>query len=118
MASKLDTFLSDQGIDPRRVLTASRQEERLTRTDRQIRAARARAGAKAKGDDKPKAAEAPVEGAPQPSGRTGRSLTERALRAARAGAKLPGPIKSRIVRAVNRILAQRGKDTVDVRALF
>jgi hypothetical protein len=112
MASKFQQFLDDNKIDPRRVLVASRQLERLRPEDRQVRLAkrRARSGeGKPEGDAAEKAAQKP---------RTGRPITDRLMNEARTGKTLAGPAKTRLLRAVNRVLEQKKKDPVDLRALF
>jgi hypothetical protein len=111
MASKFEQFLKDQKIDPRRVLVASRQVERLRPEDRRIKLEKRRgAAAAASGDggDKP---------AP-PKPRSGRTVTGRLLSQAQAGKKVSGAAKTRLLRAVNRVLEQKKKDAVDLRALF
>jgi hypothetical protein len=105
MASKFSQFLKDNGIDPRRVLVASNQVERLRPEDRQLKLARRRAkgGAQASEAAKP---------------RSGRSVTPRLLDAASNGKALPGPAKTRLLRAVNRLLEQKKKNSVELKALF
>jgi hypothetical protein len=112
MASKFVQFLTDQGIDPRRVLTASRAIERLRPEDRKIKLEKRRAKEEdaPAGDDKDKQ--------PLPKPRSGRAVTERLLREASAGKPVSGPAKQRLLRAVNRVLAQKKQDAVDLRALF
>jgi len=106
--TKLKTFLDDNKIDQRRVLIASKQLEKLRREDRQIKLAQAKAR---KSDD----AKAP-EGLGKP--RTGRPVTEVGLNSALEGDKVSGPMKSRILRAVNRVLEQKKKDPVTIDTLF
>jgi hypothetical protein len=112
MASKFLQFLTDQGIDPRRVLTASRAIERLRPEDRQIKLAKRRARA----EDAPAGGDKDQQPPPKP--RSGRVVTERLLREASAGMTLSGPAKNRLLRAVNRVLEQKKKDPVELRALF
>ncbi len=109
MASKFAEFLKENKIDERRVLISSRKLETLRPEDRRLRAARAK-----KGDEKKEeSAEAPAKP------RSGRPVTPRLLAAAAGGdKKISGPAKTRLLRAVNRILEQRKKDAVDLRALF
>jgi hypothetical protein len=108
MATKLAGFLATNKIDPRRLIAASRSIERLRPDDRAIRLARRRKG-KEGGD----AGEAP-KGKP----RSGRPVTARLISDASAGKAIAGPAKTRLLRAVNRILEQRKKDPVDLRTLF
>jgi hypothetical protein len=106
MASKFQQYLSDNKIDPRRVLVASRLVERLRPEDRAVRLARRRS----KKD----------ENAEKPTGkpRSGRPVTEPLLALALAGKPLTGPAKTRLLRAVNRVLEQKKKDPADLKALF
>lgn len=110
MASKFEQFLKDQKIDARRVVVASRQIERLRAEDRRLKLERRRGASAAAegGDDRP--------ATPKP--RSGRPVTSRLLGQARAGEKVSGPAKTRLLRAVNRVLEQKKKDPVDLRALF
>jgi hypothetical protein len=112
MASKFAQFLSDKGIDPRRVPVASRAIERLRPQDRRIRLERKRAKSQegGGGGDKDKT--------PAAKPRSGRVVTMRLLREASEGKRISGPAKQRLVRAINRILEQKKKDPVDLRALF
>jgi hypothetical protein len=112
MASKFSEFLQSKKIDPRRVLIASRQVERLRPEDRRIKLAQ-----RAKGDDAPKKKSEP-EAEPQPRRRSGRSVTEKLLREAAEGKPISGAAKTRLLRAVNRLLEQKKQDAVDLRALF
>ena len=112
MASKFAEFLEKSKIDPRRILVASRQIERLRREDRAIKLAKKKGGdeSSAGGDEEKK--EAP------PKPRSGRPVTDRLLAAAQEGAKVPGPAKQRLLRAVNRVLEQKKQKPTDLRALF
>lgn len=111
MASKFADYIQQNKIDPRRLIIASKQIETLQPEDRAIRlkertARRSEDGMSAemkKNRTKP---------------RTGRPVTDRAMQAAIAGKDLTGPQKTRIVRAVNRVLEQRKLPVIDVRALF
>jgi len=49
---------------------------------------------------------------------SGRPVTQRALDAVLTGGGVSGPTKSRILRAVNRILEQKKQEPVDLKALF
>jgi len=106
MANKFSEFLKTHAIDERRVLAASREIERLRPEDRALRLARRQARA--------------TEGAEKPAGkpRSGRPVTGRLLAKARAGQPVPGPAKTRLLRAVNRVLEQKKKDPIDLRILF
>lgn len=111
MASKIEAFLKEKKIDPRRLLVASTRIERLTREDRSVRLKRHQ-GRKTEDAAKKKAA------TETPKPRSGRPLTPRALEAALTGAPLSGPQKTRLLRAVNRVLEQKKESPVDLRALF
>lgn len=108
MASKLESFLNENKINDKRLIAASRQLERLRPEDRSIRlkqkqARKSEDGKKPEGLDKP---------------RSGRALTAPGVARALRGDKVSGPMKTRILRAVNRILEQRKKPGVGLDALF
>ena len=110
MASKFAQFLTDNKIDPRRIASASRELERLRPEDRAKRRARRKAK---KSDAKP------AEGAEKPTKpRSGRPATDRVLTAASAGKPISGPAKTRLLRAVNRLLEQKKKSATDLKSLF
>ena len=50
--------------------------------------------------------------------RTGRPVTPRLLNDAKAGKAVSGPAKTRITRAVNRILEQKKEKAVELKSLF
>ncbi len=111
MASKFSEFIQKSKIDPRRLMIASRQIEKLRPEDRAVRLAKrlARSSeAAADGDGKTEAKKP----------RTGRPVTTRLMRQAEDGRPISGPAKQRLLRAVNRILEQKKKDPTDLRALF
>lgn len=105
MASKFAEFLQSNKIDPRRVLSASAGLEHLRPEDRNLRLLKRKA--RETGGEKP---------AQKP--RSGRRVTAPLLDKAVEGKPVPGPAKTRILRAINHILTQRKKDPVDLRALF
>lgn len=109
MTTKLDDFLQKNKIDPRRLLAVSKRIERLQPPDRAIRLRRRLA----KGE-----AAAATAGEKPEKPRSGRPVTAPLLARAQAGKALSGSSKTRILRAVNRILQNRKKDAVDLRALF
>ena len=100
MASKITEFLAEKKIDARRVLIASAKIERLLPEDRAIR-------------QKERVARRSEDGFTEEMKKsrvkphTGRPVT-----------KQTGPQKTRILRAVNRILEQRKQEPVDLRAIF
>jgi len=105
--SKLAEFLKNHKIDPRRVRVASKELERLRPEDRALRLKKRRS----------RAAEA-AKGEAGPKPRSGRSVTAPLLERALTGKAVAGPAKTRILRAVNRVLEQKKKDAVDLRVLF
>ncbi len=112
MSTKFQAFLSEKKIDPRRVIAASHDLERLRPEDRAIRLAK-RAARKSEDPEKKK-----KEGLAAKKPRTGRPVTDRAIAAAMTGKSVSGPVKTRILKAVNHILGQKKQDPVDLRALF
>lgn len=113
MSSKFTQFLEKNKIDPRRVRAASRELERLRSEDRAAKLAKRRA----KAGEAPAAAADGEKSAPKKP-RSGRPITQRVIQAAVAGKPVPGPAKTRLVRAVNHILAQKKQEAVDLRAIF
>ena len=110
MASKFAQFLTDNKIDPRRLRAASRALERMRPEDRKNKLLRRTAK---------KAETKPAEGAEKPAKpRTGRPATGRLLEAATAGKPVSGPAKTRLLRAVNRVLEQKKKSPAELKALF
>ncbi len=111
MATKFEDFLKEKKIDPRRILVASAEIERLIPEDRAIKLAKRAAR---KSDDPAKK----KEGLAGKKPRTGRPVTERAIAAAVAGKQISGPQKSRILRALNHVLTQKKQETVELSAIF
>jgi hypothetical protein len=111
--SRFAEFLSTEKIDPRRLIAASRQLEKLRPEDRAIRLQKRLS----KGKEAPAAADGAAAAAPKKP-RTGRPVTQRVVSAASSGGSLTGPQKSRLLRAVNHVLGQKKKDPVDLRKLF
>ncbi|MBE7481781.1 MAG: hypothetical protein HS104_17605 [Polyangiaceae bacterium] len=105
MASKFQQFLTDNQLDTRRLLIASQHVESLQPEDRAARLAK-RQGVKPEGEEKPA------------KRRSGRPVTPRLLAQALAGKPVTGPAKTRLLRAVNRLLEQKKKDPADLRKLF
>lgn len=118
MSSKFSKFLEENQIDSRRLLVASVAIERLKRADRLAKAA-AKSKPK-KGDEEAKASEgeASAPAAEPRSLPTGRPVTRELLVRATAGAKIPSRAKSRLLRAVNRVLVQKKQGEVELKALF
>jgi hypothetical protein len=108
MATKFAQFLQDNKIDSRRIIVASQELERLRPEDRKLRQAR-----RAAKTDKP------AEGAEKPAKpRSGRAVTQRLIDAVSVGKPVSGPAKTRLVRALNRVLEQKKKTVVELRAIF
>jgi hypothetical protein len=110
MATKIEDFLKEKKIDPRRLLAASAEIEHFRPEDRKIRWEKRSAR---KGEDAAKKKEAAAK-----KPRSGRPVTQRALTAALTGKTLSGPSKTRILRAVNYLLGQKKSEPVELVALF
>lgn len=106
--SKLNDYLKQQNIDPRRLLIASRDLEALRPEDRATRLAKK----KARGGD-----ESAKEAASKKP-RSGRPVSEPTLARALAGDAVSGAAKTRLLRAVNAVLAQKKKGEASLRDLF
>jgi len=109
MASKFAGFLEAKKIDPRRVASASHAIEKLRPEDRALKLKKRNSKQAEGGGEKTEAATKP---------RSGRPVTAQLLRKALGGQPLTGPGKTRLLRAVNRILEQKKQDPVDIRVLF
>jgi hypothetical protein len=114
MSSRFSEFLTAEQIDPRRLLVASRQLERLRPEDRAIKLKK-RLGKK--NGDAASAKDGEAKEAP-PKRRSGRNVTPRLLQTAQAGGSLSGTQKTRLLRALNHVLGQKKKDPVDIRKVF
>jgi hypothetical protein len=104
--SKLQTFLSTNKLNLKRLLVVSHNLETLKKADRDVKLQRRRnkkEGAEKKETAKP---------------RSGRAVTPRALTNALSGTAVSGPTKQRILRAVNFLLEQKKKDKVELKTLF
>jgi hypothetical protein len=110
MSTKFSTFLEDNKIDPRRLLVTSKRLERLGPADRRIKLDKQKA----------KGGSAPAEGEKQapPKPKSGRPVTPRLIAAASSGKSITGPAKTRLLRAVNRVLELKKKPAADLKALF
>ena len=107
--SKLGDYLTKNKIHPNRVVTASKEIERLQPPDRELAAKK-----KAMKDGKVDKDEAVLKQKP----RSGRPVTGATMTKAIAGQTINGPTKTRIVRAVNAVLAQKKKGEIGLRDLF
>jgi hypothetical protein len=112
MSTKFAKFLEESKINQLRLQAASRQLERLTKEDRafvsEVARKRALAGRK-------EAANVAVE---KKKLHSGRPVTPRLITDANLGKPVSGTAKTRLLRAVNRVLEQRKKPAVTIRDLF
>ena len=111
MATKFADFLTEKKIDTRRVIAASRTLEKLRVEDRKTRLATAWAR-------KPAPAPNTTPAGEPTTPRRGRPVTQRAIDAATVGKTVSGPTKTRILRAINRVLEQKKLEKVELVALF
>ena len=111
MATKIQDFLTEKKIDPRRILAASAEIERLRLEDRKIRLAK-RAHRKSEDAAKKK------EGLAAQKPRSGRPVKQEAINAAFAGKQISGPQKTRILRALNHVLEQKKLEKIELAAIF
>lgn len=106
--SKLQDYLTQQNIDPRRLLSASHALEASRPEDRATRLAKK----KAKGGDE--SAKAAAENKP----RSGKPLSKPTLDRALAGRAVSGAAKTRVLRALNSVLVQKSKPEANLRDVF
>ena len=107
--TKFGAFLAKSKLDGRRLLNVSHDLEKLRPEDRAIRLARKIA----KGEDKK-----PAPDAEKKKPRSGRPITPRTIAAALGGKPLAGPIKTRLLRAVNKLLEQKKQEPIKLDVLF
>jgi hypothetical protein len=105
--SKFAQLITSKKLDVRRILAASHKLETLHHEDRVIKLAKR----------KPKEGEEKAEKETRKP-RSGRPVTQRALNAALSGGKLSGPVKTRLLKAVNHVLEQKKQEKVELKALF
>ena len=105
--SKLQTFLTQNKLNTKRLLAVSHALETLSKEDRTLKLERRR-GRKQEGGEKKEVAKP----------RSGRAVTPRTLTSALSGVAVSGPSKQRILRAVNFLLEQKKKDKVELKTLF
>lgn len=110
--SKLSDYLTQHKIDARRVLGSSKSLEALRPEDRAIRLARVVAK---DGDEK---AKEKVKELAAKKRRSGRVLSAPALQRALVGKPVARKTRSRIVRALNAVLAQKKKGEASATDLF
>jgi hypothetical protein len=109
MATKFQDLITTKKLDARRIIAASQKLEKLHREDRAIRLAQRKAR---RSEDKKK------EGLATQKPRTGRPVTQPAIDAALAGKELAGPVKTRLLRAVNHLLEQKKQEPMKLADLF
>ncbi len=107
--TKIADVLKTKGVDPRRVIVASRKLETRTAEDTALVAKK-----KAMKDGKAEKDDAVLAQKP----RSGRPVTGATMAKALEGRPLSGPAKTRITRAVNAVLAQKKKPETTLRELF
>jgi hypothetical protein len=112
MATKFAQFIQDNKIDPRRLIATSKRMERLRPTDRRTKLLKSQA----KASGKPAGEEGDKKALEKPH--SGRPVTPRLIQDASGGKAVSGAAKTRLLRAVNRVLEQAKKSPVDLRALF
>jgi hypothetical protein len=107
--SKLSDFITQNAIHPNRIILASRDLERRRPEDKELVRKK-----KLMKEGKLEKDEATLAKKP----RSGRPVTHAALHKAMRGQTVSGPTKTRIVRAVNAVLARKKKPEVTLRDLF
>lgn len=109
MSTKFSEFLSSKGIDARRLVSASKEIEKHQADDKALVAKK-----KAMKEGKlEKDAEVQKQ-----KPRSGRPVTMPSLTKAMTGRPVTGATKTRIVRAVNAVLAQKKKGEATLKDLF
>jgi len=109
MATKFAQFLQDNKIDPRRIVVASQELERLRPEDRKVKLQKRAAK---------KAGTKPAEGEKPAERRSGRAVTPRLLQSVTEGKPVSGPAKTRLLRALNHVLTTKKKAVVELKAVF
>jgi hypothetical protein len=107
--SNFKEYLDKQGIDPRRVLVASKKIESLRPEDRTIKLLLR---------NKKKDENAKKEEGVREKRRSGRPVTGPMLNRAIKGDGLSGAAKTRILRAINEVLKQKKKQEASLTDLF
>ena len=109
MATKFAQFLQDNKIDPRRIVVASQELERLRPEDRKVKHQKSAAK---------KAGTKPAEGEKPAKPRSGRAVTPRLIESVTVGKPVSGPAKTRLLRALNHVLVTKKKTAVELKAVF
>lgn len=107
--TKFAQFIAAKKLDRRRIVVASSQIEAVLPEDRTIRLNKRLARGAENPDPATKETRKP---------HSGRPVTDRAIDAALIGKAVSGPTKTRILRAVNRLLEQKKQEKVELRTLF
>jgi hypothetical protein len=107
--TKFAQFIASKKLDRRRIVVASHEVEKLLPEDRAIKLNKRRARGAENAEGTAKETRKP---------RSGRPVTNRAIDAALVGKAVSGPTKTRILRAVNRLLEQKKQEKVELRTLF
>lgn len=107
--TKFAQFIASKKLDRRRIVVASHQVEKLLPEDRVIKLKKRQARGAENAEKAEKETRKP---------RSGRPVTDRAIDAALAGKAVSGPTKTRILRAVNRLLEQKKQEKVELKTLF
>ncbi|HEV8246513.1 MAG TPA: hypothetical protein VGP93_12125 [Polyangiaceae bacterium] len=113
MANKFAQFLQDNKIDPRRLILVSSGIEKLRPEDRRIKLTK-----RLVKSGKATAPEGDGEKAAAAKRRSGRPVTDRLIAAASAGKPVSGPAKTRLLRALNRVLELKKKSAIELKAIF
>jgi hypothetical protein len=107
--TKFAQLITSKKLDVRRILAASHKLETLHHEDRVIKLAKRKPKEGEEKAEKDKETRKP---------RSGRPITQRAIDAALKGGPVSGPVKTRILRAVNHLLEQKKQEKVELKALF
>lgn len=108
--TKLADFLSAKKIDHRRLFVASHKIEALSPADRALRFAKIRTKKNLATDAQKELAKG--------KGKTGKPVSAPLLGRALEGKSIPGAGKTRILRAVNRVLEQKKQTPAQLKDLF
>lgn len=113
MSTKFADLIKEKKLNPKRILAISAELEKLRPEDRSAKLAKRLARAKVAAGG-----EADKNAAPPAKPRSGRPVTPRAMDAALTGKSITGPQKTRLLRAVNALLAVKKDSAVELSALF
>ncbi|MEM9188433.1 MAG: hypothetical protein AAGF12_04625 [Myxococcota bacterium] len=108
--SKFKDFLEAQKLDPRRVVAVSKKLEGLRPEDRAVRLAKTRVRQGKPTDQEKELAEKKP--------RSGRPVSMPTIHRALEGETISGAARTRVLRAVNKLLADKKKSEVNLADLF